>query len=66
MDNLHFVPNNILIRIFKELTKYKNDYQQYLNYIGRNYTTPLNVYLLNISMHMHGLQASLYAHTQIY
>ena len=63
MDNLHFVPNNILIRIFKQLTKYKNDYQQYLNYIGRNYTMPLNVYLLNISMHMHGLQASLYTHT---
>ena len=27
MENLHFVPNNILIRIFKQLTKYKNDYQ---------------------------------------
>ena len=27
MNNLHFVPNNILIRILKELTKYKNDYQ---------------------------------------
>ena len=26
MDNLHFLPNNILIRFFKELTKYKNDY----------------------------------------
>ena len=33
MDNLHFIPNNILINFFKELTKYKNDYQQYLNYI---------------------------------
>ena len=33
MDSLHFIPNNILIRFFKELTKYKNDYQQYLNYI---------------------------------
>ena len=33
MDNLHFIPNNILTKIFKELTKYKNDYQQYLNYI---------------------------------
>ena len=33
MDDLHFVPNNILTRIFKELIKYKNDYQQYLNYI---------------------------------
>ena len=30
MDNLHFIPNNILIIFFKELTKYKNDYQQYL------------------------------------
>ena len=29
MDNLHFLPNNILIRLFKELKKkiYKNDYQ---------------------------------------
>ena len=27
MDNLHFIPNNILTKIFKELTKYKNDYQ---------------------------------------
>ena len=35
MDNLHFIPNNIniLTIFFKELTKYKNDYQQYLNYI---------------------------------
>ena len=32
-DNLHFIPNNILTKFFKELTKYKNDYQQYLNYI---------------------------------
>ena len=37
MDNLHFIPNNILTNFFKELTKYKNDYQQYLNYIYRNY-----------------------------
>ena len=37
MDDLHFVPNNILTRIFKELIKYKNDYQQYLNYICRNF-----------------------------
>ena len=35
MDDLHFVPNNILTRIFKELIKYKNDYQQYLNYTCR-------------------------------
>ena len=27
MDNLHFIPNNILIKFFKELTKYKDDYQ---------------------------------------
>ena len=33
MDNLHFIPNNILTKFFKELTKYKNYYQQYLNYI---------------------------------
>ena len=31
MDNLHLIPNNILTNFFKELTKYKNDYQQYLN-----------------------------------
>ena len=28
MDNLHFILNNILTKFFKELTKYKNDYQQ--------------------------------------
>ena len=33
MDNLHFIPNNILTKFFKELTKYKNDYQYYLHYI---------------------------------
>ena len=29
MDNLHFLPNNILTRLFKELKKniYENDYQ---------------------------------------
>ena len=27
MDNLYFIPNNILTKFFKELTKYKNDYQ---------------------------------------
>ena len=26
MDNLHFILNNILTNLFKELTKYKNDY----------------------------------------
>ena len=44
LDNLHFIPNNILTKIFKELTKYKNDYQQYLNYIYRNYIMHLIVY----------------------
>ena len=33
MENLHFISNNILTKFFKELTKYKNDYQQYLNFI---------------------------------
>ena len=33
MDNLHFIPNNILTNFFKELTKHKNDYQQYLDFI---------------------------------
>ena len=27
IDNLHFIHNNILTNFFKELTKYKNDYQ---------------------------------------
>ena len=49
MDNLHFIPNNILTKIFKELTKYKNDYQQYLNYIYiymyKNYIMHLIIYL---------------------
>ena len=35
MDNLHFTPNNILTKIFKELTKYKNDHQQYLNQLTK-------------------------------
>ena len=45
MDNLHFIPNNILTKIFKELIKYKNDYQLYLNYIYRNYIMYLIVYI---------------------
>ena len=45
MDNLHFIPNNILTKIFKELTKYKNNYQQYLNYIYKNYIIHFIVYL---------------------
>ena len=27
IDNLHFIHNNILTNFFKELTKYKNNYQ---------------------------------------
>ena len=34
-----------LIFFFKELTKYKNDYQYYLNYIYKNYIMYLIVYL---------------------
>ena len=45
MDNLHFISNNILTNFFKELTKYKNDYQLYLNYIYKNYIMYLIVYL---------------------
>ena len=33
MNNLHFILNNIFTKFFKKLKKYKNDYQQYLNYI---------------------------------
>ena len=44
-DNLLFISNNILTNFFKELTKYKNDYQQYLNYIYRNYIMYLIIYL---------------------
>ena len=44
-DNLHFIPNNILINFVKEITKYKNDYQQYLNYIYKNYIMHLIIYL---------------------
>ena len=44
MDNLHFITNNILTNFFKELTKYKNDYQQYLNYIYRDYIMRFIVY----------------------
>ena len=45
MDNLHFIPNNVFAKFFKELTKYKNDYQQYLNYIYRNYIMHFIIYL---------------------
>ena len=45
MDNLHFIHNNIFSNFFKETKKFKNDYQQYLNYIYRNYIMHLIVYL---------------------
>ena len=60
MDNLHFILNNVLTRLFKELTKYKNDYQQYLNYIYRNNNMHLIVYLQVYLCIYIGLQASLY------
>ena len=44
MDNLYFIPNNIHTKFFKELTKYKNDYQQYLNYLYMNYIMHLIIY----------------------
>ena len=45
MYNLHFIPNNIFKFFFKKLTKYKNDYHQYLNFIYRNYIMYLIIYL---------------------
>ena len=45
MDNLHFILNNIFTNFFKKLTKYKNDYQQYLNFIYKNYIMYLIIYL---------------------
>ena len=55
MDNLHFLPNNILTKFFKELTKYKNDYISivFKLYIYRNYTMHINIYILSIFLHMH-------------
>ena len=54
MDNLYFIPNNIITNFFKELTKYKNDYQQYLNYIYKLYYASYCIYL-SVSMYMHGV-----------
>ena len=45
MDNLYFIPNNILIIFFKELTKYENDYQQYLNYIYIGFALCILLYI---------------------
>ena len=56
MDNLHFILNNILTKYFKDLTRYKNDYQKYLNYI---YIYIYELYYtsccisLSVLMHMH-------------
>ena len=44
INNLYFISNNILTKFFKELTKYKNDYQQYLNYIYRKNIMDFIVY----------------------
>ena len=54
MDNLHFIPNNIHTKFFKGLIKYKNDYQQYLNYIyiQELYYTSYCV-SLSVSINMH-------------
>ena len=54
MDNLHFIPNNILANFFKELKKYKNDYLQYLNYIQELYYASYCI-SLSVSMYMHGI-----------
>ena len=43
-ENLHYIPNNILANFFKELSKYKKDYQQYLNYIYKDYIIHFIVY----------------------
>ena len=52
MDSLHFIPNNMLTKKFKELTKYKNNYQQYLNYIQELYYVSYCI-SLSVPMHMH-------------
>ena len=39
-----FTPNNIRTKFFKELIKYKNNYQQYLNYIYKDYIIHFIVY----------------------
>ena len=48
MDNLPFIPNNIFTIFFKELTKYKNNYQlivfQLYIYIYINYIMHLILY----------------------
>ena len=58
MNNLHFIPNNIFTIFLKKLTKYKNDYQQYINYIYMNYIMHFIVYLLVYTCICMGLQTS--------
>ena len=45
MENLHFIPNNIITKFFKELIKDKNGYQQYLNYTYKSYIIHLIAYM---------------------
>ena len=58
MNNLYFIPNNILINFFKELTKYKNDYQQYLKYIYKLYYASYCI-SLSVFMYLHGVTSQL-------
>ena len=53
-DNLHFIPNNILTKFFTALTKYKNDYQQYLNYIYELYYASYCI-SLSVTIYMYGV-----------
>ena len=60
MDNLYFIPNNILTKFFKESTKYKNDYQQYLNYIYIYELYYASYYIfLSVIMHIHEIMNQL-------
>ena len=62
MDNLPFIPNNIFTIFFKELTKYKNNYQLIVFqlyfyiyiYIYKLYYASYCI-SLSVSMHMHGV-----------
>ena len=53
------IPNNIFTKFFKELIKYKNDYQQYLNYIFQELYYAFYCISLSVSMHMHGITSQL-------
>ena len=56
MDNLHFLPNNILTRFFKELTKNKNNYISivFKLYIQELYYTPQCVFFKYIHAYAWG------------